>query len=263
MAKYRPIYIKIWNDPDFEEYPPEGKLIFIYLCTNPNATESGIYPISCKSIAGDTGIDIPRVKELLANGLKNVLYDEATRHVFVRNFHRYNAGGSPKLIETSILNDFSHSQETYLWNDFLVTYQEFNGKITPLVPNPKCNPISKPNPNRTVCKRLAKGFQTAVVPGNSFATFWEAYPRKVGKQDAQKAFAKVSPDETLLAVMLAAIEKAKQTEGWQKEKGKYIPHPATWLNGKRWDDEIGEPRQGLADTRFPSHYPSVEELQRG
>jgi hypothetical protein len=263
MAKYRPIFTKIWKDPDFEEYSPEGKLIYVYLCTNPSTTESGIYPISYTAIANETGIDLSKVKEVFANGLKNVLYDEATRHVFVCSFRNDNVGGNPKLIETSILNDFSHSKNTYLWNDFLDTYPEFNGKITPLVPNPKGNPISKPNPNRTVSKRLAKGFQTAVVPGNSFGTFWEAYPRKVGKQDAQKAFAKVNPDEALLAVMLTAIEKAKQTEGWQKEKGKYIPHPATWLNGKRWEDEIGEPRQGLADTRFPSHYPSVEDLIHG
>jgi hypothetical protein len=263
MAKYRPIFTKIWDDPDFEEYSPDAKLIFVYLCTNPSTTESGIYPISCKSIANDTGIDIVRVKEVLANGLKNVLYDETTRHIFVRNFHTYNAGGSPKLIETSVLNDFSHSQDTYLWNDFLVSYPEFNGKITPLVPNPNLKVNLNPKPNKTVKKRLTKGFQTAVVPGNSFATFWEAYPRKVGKQDAQKAFAKVNPDETLLAVMLTAIEKAKQTEGWQKEKGKYIPHPATWLNGKRWEDEIGESRQGLTDTRFPSRYPTVEDLIHG
>jgi hypothetical protein len=33
------------------------------------------------------------------------------------------------------------------------------------------------------------------------------------------------------------VEQAKQSEDWIKENGKYIPHPATWLNAKGWLDE--------------------------
>lgn len=67
-----------------------------------------------------------------------------------------------------------------------------------------------------------------------FDTFWSAYPRHEGKDKAQKAFTKVTvPLETLLS----AIEKQKKSEQWTKDGGQYIPHPATWLNGKRWEDE--------------------------
>ena len=34
------------------------------------------------------------------------------------------------------------------------------------------------------------------------------------------------------------IERFKQTNDWQKENGKYIPYPSTWLNNKRWEDEF-------------------------
>ena len=68
-----------------------------------------------------------------------------------------------------------------------------------------------------------------------FNCFWSAYPKKVGKGSAEKAWLKMSPD---LQVVLDALEVQKQTEQWQKEKGKFIPHPATWLNGKRWEDEM-------------------------
>jgi hypothetical protein len=41
-----------------------------------------------------------------------------------------------------------------------------------------------------------------------------------------------------LEVLLDAIEKHKQSAQWQKDGGQYIPHPATWLNQQRWEDEI-------------------------
>ncbi len=72
----------------------------------------------------------------------------------------------------------------------------------------------------------------------TFNIFWKAYPRKVAKADAEKVFNKIYLNEHLLETMLTAIEVAKKSEGWQKENGKFIPHPATWLNGKRWEDEI-------------------------
>lgn len=70
-----------------------------------------------------------------------------------------------------------------------------------------------------------------------FNAFWSAYPKKKGKQAAEKAFKKIAPDETLLETMLNALEEQKRSAEWQKDNGQFIPHPATWLNGKRWEDE--------------------------
>jgi len=74
----------------------------------------------------------------------------------------------------------------------------------------------------------------------SFDIFYKNYPKKKAKDDAKRAFAKINPSEELLAEMLVAIEKFKKTDDWIKEGGKYIPYPATWLRGKRWEDEIEE-----------------------
>lgn len=71
-----------------------------------------------------------------------------------------------------------------------------------------------------------------------FEIFWNAYPTKVGKQPARKAFDKVKvPVETLVA----AIERQKCSSQWSKNGGQYIPNPATWLNQCRWEDELPEP----------------------
>lgn len=71
-----------------------------------------------------------------------------------------------------------------------------------------------------------------------FERFWAAYPRKVAKDAARKAFDKRKPDSELLAQMLEAIRAQKQSDDWLKDGGQFIPHPATWLNQGRWQDDI-------------------------
>lgn len=64
-----------------------------------------------------------------------------------------------------------------------------------------------------------------------FEDFWAAYPRKVGKDDALKAWKKATkraPVEQIAAGLNAAQ--------WPPDK-QFIPHPATWLNQGRWQDE--------------------------
>lgn len=68
-----------------------------------------------------------------------------------------------------------------------------------------------------------------------FEIFWKAYPKKKGKQDALKAFLKV---KVPLVTLLTSLEKQKRSADWQKDGGQYVPYPATWLNGARWEDEI-------------------------
>lgn len=77
---------------------------------------------------------------------------------------------------------------------------------------------------------------TPLVSLADFDSFWNAYPRKVGKQSALKAWNKATKKPALPAI-LSAIEVQKQSEQWTKDGGQFIPHPATWLNAGRWDDE--------------------------
>jgi hypothetical protein len=74
-----------------------------------------------------------------------------------------------------------------------------------------------------------------------FARFWKAYPKKRSKGQAERVFFRIDPDEQLLATMIATIERAMTSEDWQKEGGKYIPYPATWLGARGWEDEIAAP----------------------
>lgn len=155
MAKYRPIFTKIWDDPDFKEYNTKEKLIFIYLCTNTLTTESGIYAISCKTISEATGIKINDVnKVLLNNTMKNVTYDQTNKVVFVKSFLRYNGRGRKDLVVKSIYNDFKNVK-TPLWDEFKRHYLRYYQSLLNLsevlektsIPNPTLNPISNPISN--------------------------------------------------------------------------------------------------------------------
>ena len=90
---------------------------------------------------------------------------------------------------------------------------------------------------------------------NKFEVFWKAYPRRKSKGQAEKAFVKLRPDEKLFENILSAIEKAKKSEDWQKEEGKYIPHPATWLNAKGWEDEYIERKEQTSGTHRGHNQP--------
>lgn len=73
-----------------------------------------------------------------------------------------------------------------------------------------------------------------------FAEFWTHYPRKVGKDAAWKSWLKLKPSPDLLQLMLSVLAWQKQQDSWVKDGGQYIPHPATWLNQGRWQDEPTE-----------------------
>ena len=104
------------------------------------------------------------------------------------------------------------------------------------------------NQSQTVCNQptgcvsFAKGEINPVSNANIstlFDEFWQAYPKKVGKGYAFECFKKTKPTRKLVDIMLEAIKKQKKSDMWKRDKGQYIPNPSTWLNQKRWEDDLG------------------------
>jgi len=71
-----------------------------------------------------------------------------------------------------------------------------------------------------------------------FEEFYKNYPKKKGKHRAYRWFKSHKPDEKLVAKMIEATNNQKQTFQWKQKNGRFIPHPATWLNGGSWENEI-------------------------
>lgn len=96
------------------------------------------------------------------------------------------------------------------------------------------NAVQRADINRLKTKDKEKE-HTPIVP---FREFWDIYPRRQAKAAAEKAYAKINPSKELFAKIQKALEGQKASFDWQKENGRYIPLPATWLNGKRWEDDL-------------------------
>lgn len=97
-----------------------------------------------------------------------------------------------------------------------------------------------------------------------FAAFWEAYPNKKAKANALKAWNKIKPNGDLFDKIMRAVDMQKRSEDWQRENGRFIPYPATWLNGGYWDNEVkevntnGENRQFADDGNASSAFAGGE-----
>ena len=70
-----------------------------------------------------------------------------------------------------------------------------------------------------------------------FGIFWMNYPRKIGKGAAEKVWFKIKGDDELFDKIVRAVNEQKNGQSWTRDNGIYIPHPATWLNQRRWEDE--------------------------
>lgn len=112
---------------------------------------------------------------------------------------------------------------------------------------------------------VAKCKVTAIFVAADFEHFWRAYPRKVAKASARKAWFKLKPSPELQAVILDAVARHSRQDQWTKDKGKFIPHPATWLNGERWEDETddGDSPAGSPLSFIPPNLDQARKLLRG
>lgn len=90
-----------------------------------------------------------------------------------------------------------------------------------------------------IMKLIVSEFSEGSADG--FEAFYAAYPRKVARPAALRAWKNKKINEYLARRIMEALEAAKRSEQWQKDKGKFIPYPATWLNQERWNDEVELP----------------------
>lgn len=86
-----------------------------------------------------------------------------------------------------------------------------------------------------------KSTSNALSLNGAFAQFWGKYPKKKSKGHAERAWSKLKPDGALQEKILQALERASASVEWGKDSGQFIPHPATWLNAKGWEDEQTQP----------------------
>ncbi len=259
MAIYRNISLSFWTDQKVEDdFTPEDKYMYLYLLTNPYTNICGCYEISIRQISRQIGYNeesVERILYRLEYTHKVIVYHNETKELLIINWGRYNWTRSEKLakpimatiakIKHPLFRDYvtMRYENIDTINTVSIPYQygiDTTVSVTVTVSDTDKEPIvendagqKKETENRK--KKIAEGFDK----------FWSAYPRKTAKANAFKAFEKLNPDGDLMKIMLGALSRWSKSEQWIKDNGQFIPHASTWLNGRRWEDELPQENHGL------------------
>lgn len=271
MAIYRNISMGFWTDPKVvDDFTPEDKYFYIYVLTNPHTNLCGCYEVSIKQMVDETGYNADTIQRLL-NRFRDVHkvleYCNDTKELLLYRWCKYNWTSSHKLdkpLEKEIKAVKSKRFREYISRLYkqredrepfdcdidtvsipyaypMDTTVSVSVSVTDTVTGTdiessndknntgECEGENPPDPPKPKAEKKPDIFP--------FAEFWSVYPKKKAKQDAIKAWDKIKPDEALGKAIIKAVEAQKLTKDWKKDGGAFIPYPATYLNGRRWEDE--------------------------
>ena len=140
------------------------------------------------------------------------------------------------VLETKLMGMPSR---TYYRINADVLYTMMSRNLTPRHQETLHHDIKKLDTTKKETKKETKNVLPPIPPeANLFDRFWDAYPKKVAKPVAEKAFQKLNPSEKLWKRIISDVEARKTSRDWTKDGGQYIPNPSTYLNQRRWEDEI-------------------------
>lgn len=101
----------------------------------------------------------------------------------------------------------------------------------------------------SACAEL-QGKKISQDEDENFRLFIEAYPKRAAVKEAYVVWKKIAPDNELAKRMVAAVNAQKSCSQWQEDNGRYIPKPANWLRGRRWEDKV-IPTSAMASAMAP------------
>ncbi|MBI4516725.1 MAG: hypothetical protein HY699_13010 [Deltaproteobacteria bacterium] len=256
MGRYRRVDTRIWNDEKFSALSDRAKLAFLFVLTHPCMTSLGAMRASSAGLAAELGWDRRTFSAALGECVERgmVQYDDRAAFLWLPNFVRYNPPENGNVVRSwaKVLDLLPECPMKLDSIKRAATVGATLGQsFVEALPEPFRNHLT--NPPETVRKEPAKPFRIPepypepepyrdTLPSGGFEPFWALYPRKRGKEDARKAWGVLKPDTWEAAVLMAAVTVASGTEDWQRENGRFIPYPATWLRGRRWEDQLGPPR---------------------
>lgn len=230
-----------WSRAWFRELPPAYKLLVLYLYDNCDA--GGIWYVDKGEaefkigapIDLDAGFDMMKGRVVKVCGGKRwfiVDFIQFQYMVPIENLNPKNMahrGALKALREAGIALSLKQVSELE------------SGKI---MPDPS-KPLQSPLEGASKLPRIRnRNSEKGGGGGGGFDEFWKEYPNKKSRALAAKCWEKLNPDAALFATIMAALGKHKRCDQWVKDGGQFVPHPSTWLNQRRWEDEVREASGG-------------------
>ena len=208
---------------------PHTLCLFIYLLLKANykdidhhgmVIKRGQLITSIPKISTDTGLSIQQTKTALKHlQLTGELTDVANRQYRIITILKYDD-------YQSVTDKISNDQPTTNRQN----RQRLTDDLTPSIESielQKDRNIDSPSEN------------TPPTQDIWFSQFWDMYPKKTSKAQAEKEWKKLKVGPSLMASIMDGLRKWIASDQWTRDNGQFIPYPSTWLHNRRWEDEIG------------------------
>ena len=221
MAIFRKVHTSFWSDTFIQDLTIEQRYFYLYLLTNEQTKQCGVYEISKKQISFDTGYSIDRVSMLLKYFISKgkIRYNEETKELAMGKWLKYNNSTSPK-IKSCIDKEFEQVKDRVLI-EYVCSMDTASQE-----------------------EQEQEQEQEEEKKKIDFSLFWDLYPTKIGKAKCLDKWNKLTFEvQTLILEHLQWYKDWKEFAGWQH------PHPETYLNQKRWEDGKPEERPVLFPKR--------------
>lgn len=270
MARKRMIDPSIWTDEGMAELTPRQQLLYIGFFSN--ADDDGRLKASPAALrlilptlysAVPTG-EIAEDIDAVVGAMRQLIRYEVDGRTYIafRNYRQWQRIDKPSA---SILPGPPDEQEdsTIIRRSFDEPSESHSVAITPSRKEEKGREEkgveekeTPPTPQGAREPTPLRQRDLSPKAQELFDRFWRAYPRRQAKAEAVRWWQRARPDPEIVAAMLDAIARQLQGGEWQKEAGRFIPMPATWLNQRRWEDETVIPHAR------PSNHPAVAAQRR-
>ena len=284
MARKRMVSPEIWQSEDFSKISPFARLIFIGLFSNADDEGRGrakaayvksmVFPYDeCIKVA-----DVDKALDEIGSNMSVTFYThDGNEYYCLDHWANWQKVDKPQRSNIPAFDDHSTiirrsvgDQSANVRRQVPPNRIEENRReniYPPITPLGGETRDGKQGENLAVLKTAAADTQHSMtLVDQRFADFWKAYPKKQGKGAAEKSFKRICPTKEVYEQIINAIAKAKQSEQWTRENGRYIPNPSTWLNQRRWEDEYPTDKgkraqgKGAAARTFPQRESQPDDI---
>ena len=230
MAQKRMFDKTITNSDKFLEMPVSTQNLYFHLSMN--ADDDGFVD-NWKSIIKISGAKEDDLKLLIA---KSYVIPFESGVIVIKHWRINNFLRKDRHIDTHYIEEMQQLEVTNN-NEYILKGWSTNGQ-----PSIDKNSIDKNSILYNTCpnENLDETPKVEILDKIDylFELFWANYPRKEKKKDTYDWFKKHKPTEEFVNHLIECVKQQSMSKQWSKKQ--YIPLPSTWLNGKRWEDELIE-----------------------
>lgn len=267
MRDYSKVAPTFWTGQtgrQIKESGPESVIVALYLMTSPHANMLGLYYCPLAYIANDTGLSMQGASKGLQRSIEAHLcaYDAPSEVVWVYEMAGYQIEWQLKPGDkrvSGIAREYAKLPKCPFLSEFFDKYAAAfhmdNRRGSEGAPMPHRSqeqeqeqeqykqPLSDSD-RTTVAGTSKKTTEDSRAAEDRFNAFWSSYPRKTAKQRALAVWKRKKCWNGEFDAIIAGLTAHKESDQWQRDEGRYIPHPATFLEQERWRDEIDCPVHG-------------------